>query len=172
MHVHRFAAAAVTLAIVGASQALAAPDCSLRTIPQPLPQRATALPPLSDELPAGNHQLGVSEDVFAYGSDEGQAVDRVLARLRDEACKPAPQPGGGPDAAGYVPRTKWDNTPYRFNAGGNGKKFSAAEFSAWMESKGIHVSKGAPQPVTPTSATQPATTQPDAAQPGTTQPNQ
>ena len=57
-----------------------------------------------------------------------------------------------PAAAGYGPRTKWSNPPYRFSAGGDGNKFTSAEFSAWMESKCIHVSKGAPQPM-PAAAT-------------------
>jgi hypothetical protein len=116
-------------------------DCSVHAVPQPLPLRPTALPPLSSELPGGGRQLGSPDGVLAYSSNEDQAVDRVLLRLRQEGCQNVSQ------ANGYVPRTKWDNTPYRFNAGGNGKKFSAAEFSAWMESKGIHVSKGKPQPM-------------------------
>lgn len=124
-----------------ASPALAAQDCSLRSVPQPLPLRPTALPPLSAELPGSGRQLGAPDGVLAYASNEAQAVDRVLLRLRFEGCQNVAQ------AAGYVPQTKWDNSPYRFNAGGDGKKFTAADFTAWMESKGIHVSKGPPQPM-------------------------
>jgi hypothetical protein len=153
-------AACMTLAALATSQALAAPDCSVKSVPQPLPVRPTALPPLSGELPGGSHQLGAPEGVLAYQSDELQAVDRVLMRLRDEGCRPAPRAASA--SAGYVPQTKWDNTPYRFNAGGDGKKFSAAEFTAWMEAKGIHVSKGAPQPVTPAA---PVATQPQSVDP-------
>jgi len=54
-------------------------------------------------------------------------------------------------AANYVPKTKYDNTPYRFNAG---KRFTAAEFDAWMKSRGIRVAKGAPAAGAP--ATTPA----------------
>lgn len=43
--------------------------------------------------------------------------------------------------AAYVPKTPYDNTPYRFNAG---KRFTAAEFDAWMKSRGIRVAKGKP----------------------------
>ncbi|HTA65584.1 MAG TPA: hypothetical protein VK753_08770 [Xanthomonadaceae bacterium] len=166
MRIRRFAS--IALACAAASQVFAAPDCSLKSVPQPLPLRATALPSLSDELPAGSHQLGVSDDVFAYNNDEGQAVDRVLSRLREEACRPSPPAGVG--ASGYVPRTKWDNTPYRFNAGGNGKKFTAADFDAWMKANGIHVSKGPPKPAPADSADQSAPALPAPAQPAPTQP--
>ena len=146
--------ACVLLAALATSQAMAAADCSIKSVPQPLPIRPTALPPLSGELPSASRQLGAPDGVLAYSSDEMQAVDRVLMRLHDEECRPAPAAASA--QPGYVPQTKWDNTPYRFNAGGNGKKFSAAEFSAWMEAKGIHVSKGAPQPM-PAAAAAPAT---------------
>ena len=131
------------LAALSASRTFAAPDCSSKYVPQPLPLRATALPPLSAELPASGRQLGSPDGVLAYSSNEAQSVDRVLARLRFEGC---PQASA---AAAYVPKTKWDNTPYRFNAGGNGKKFTADDFDAWMKANGIHVSKGAPQPAPP-----------------------
>lgn len=45
------------------------------------------------------------------------------------------------NAAAYVPKTPYDNTPYRFNAG---KRFTAAEFDAWMKARGIRVAKGKP----------------------------
>ena len=143
---------AATLAFTGilvAMPALGMQDCTARNVPQPLPVRPTAVPSLSLELPGSGRQLGAPEGVLAYTSSETLAVDQVLLRLRLEGCQNVSQ------AAGYVPRTKWDNSPYRFNAGGNGKKFSAAEFSAWMESKGIHVSKGAPQPMPATPVAEP-----------------
>ncbi len=146
-HVHTFAI--MLLAGMLAAPAYAGPDCSVKSVPQPLPLRPTALPALSSELPGSGRQLGSPEGVLAYTSNEEQAVDRVLLRLRLEGCQNVSQ------AAAYVPRTKWDNTPYRFNAGGDGKKFNAADFSAWMESKGIHVSKGKPQPMPADPAAQP-----------------
>ena len=136
------------LAILNATPAFAAQDCSLKSVPQPLPLRPTALPPLSAELPGSGRQLGSPDGVLAYASNEAQAVDRVLLRLRFEGCQNVAQ------AAGYVPQTKWDNTPYRFNAGGDGKPFKAADFDAWMQAHGIHISKGAPKP-TPVDAAQP-----------------
>jgi hypothetical protein len=121
-----------------AMPAHAVQDCSVKAVPQPLPLRPTALPSLSAELPGSGRQLGAPDGVLAYVNNEAQSVDRVLLRLRLEGCQNVSQ------AAGYVPRTKWDNAPYRFNAGGDGKKFTAADFTAWMESRGIHVAKGAP----------------------------
>jgi len=132
MRYELFAACAL-LACLLAAPAFAVQDCSVKSVPQPLPLRPTALPPLSAELPNSNRQLGAPDGVLDYASNEAQAVDRVLLRLRLEGCQNVSK------AAAYVPRTKWDNTPYRFSAGGNGKKFSAADFDAWMKANGIHV---------------------------------
>jgi hypothetical protein len=57
------------------------------------------------------------------------------------ANKPAAsaQPSGT-----YVPKTKDDNTPYRFDMNQNGKRMTAEEFDAWMKAKGIHVATGKP----------------------------
>lgn len=44
-------------------------------------------------------------------------------------------------AAGYQKKTEFDNTPYRFNAE---KGFTAAEFDAWMASRGIRIATGKP----------------------------
>jgi hypothetical protein len=135
--------AAIFISILAPFAAIAvqaAPDCSNRIAPQSLPLAPTALPALSPELSAIAHRPGSAAGVLAYSSDETQAVDRVLQRLRYEGCQNVSR------ASGYVPKTKWDNTPYRFNAGGNGKKFTAADFDAWMKANGIHIAKGAPQP--------------------------
>lgn len=61
------------------------------------------------------------------------------------AAEPAPKAEAKNEgAAGYQPKTKYDNTPYRFNMEQNGKKMSAEEFDAWMKARGIRVAKGAP----------------------------
>ncbi|MBS0456968.1 MAG: hypothetical protein JSS44_06520 [Proteobacteria bacterium] len=134
------------LALSASLPALAMPDCSLKSALPAAPMSAISLPPLSDDLPGAGHALGLPDDVLAYAGFQDQSVDRVLARIRAEACAPSPlaAPVAGTNANGYVPRTKWDNTPYRFSAGGNGKKFTAADFDAWMAAKGIHISKGPP----------------------------
>lgn len=134
----------VGLVIAGLPVAAMAADCSNHSLPQALPIPATMLPPLSRELPTIDRSLGMTQTLFTSSADDSRAVDVVLARLRAEACSQAAPAGS---AAAYVPRTKWDNTPYRFSAGGNGKKFTAADFDAWMKANGIHVAKGVPQPV-------------------------
>jgi hypothetical protein len=47
----------------------------------------------------------------------------------------------------YVPKTKDDNTPWRFDMNQNGKRMTAEQFDAWMKAKGIHVASGKPTAV-------------------------
>jgi hypothetical protein len=47
------------------------------------------------------------------------------------------------DPAAYKPRTQYDNTPWRFNMNQNGRNMTADEFSAWMQSRGVRVARGA-----------------------------
>ncbi len=47
-------------------------------------------------------------------------------------------------ASGYVPKTKFDNTPWRFDMNQNGKRMTAEEFDAWMKAKGIRIATGKP----------------------------
>ena len=63
------------------------------------------------------------------------SVQDLLARVR------APASGA---AAAYVPKTKDDNTPWRFDMSQNGKRMTSAEFDAWMKAKGIRVATGKP----------------------------
>jgi hypothetical protein len=44
----------------------------------------------------------------------------------------------------YVPKTKDDNTPWRFDMNQNGKRMTSEEFDAWMKAKGIRVATGKP----------------------------
>ena len=66
---------------------------------------------------------------------ERLSLSAVLLRRQLGACGPADE------FAGYVPKTEHDNTPWRFNAG-EGKRLSAAEFDAWMKSRGVRVARG------------------------------
>jgi hypothetical protein len=50
-------------------------------------------------------------------------------------------------SSGYVPKTKDDNTPWRFDMNQNGKRMTAEQFDAWMKAKGIHVATGKPTTV-------------------------
>lgn len=52
-------------------------------------------------------------------------------------------PVGSSDGT-YVPKTKDDNTPWRFDMNQNGKRMTSVEFDAWMKAKGIRVAKGRP----------------------------
>ena len=63
------------------------------------------------------------------------SADQALARLRGPATAPA---------GAYVPLTKDDNTPWRFDMSQNGKRMTSAEFDAWMKAKGIRVATGKP----------------------------
>ena len=69
-------------------------------------------------------------------------ADQAIARLRT----PAAAPGA------YVPLTKDDNTPWRFDMSQNGKRMTSVEFDAWMKAKGIRVATGKPAAAVPAEA--------------------
>jgi hypothetical protein len=81
-------------------------------------------------------------------------IDRIRASVT-VAPTAASAPGGA-----YVPQTKYDNTPWRFDMNQNGKRMTAEEFDAWMKAKGIHVATGkaAVAPAAPSAATAPVET--------------
>jgi len=179
-------ALAVILLFAGTAQAQVAANCAAVTGLAPaaagLP---TALAPVSMEMMAPRHQLGTPTGVLAQAFDESLAVDRVLYRNKLAACAtfasvtPATIPGALPagpasalpvvpgvpavtDPAAYVPRTEFDNAPWRFDMNQNGKRMTADEFTAWMEAKGVRVVKPRAPATTgpvaaPAAATLPAT---------------
>src|SRR4051812_41127460 len=132
-------------------------DCS-SNISQPL--RPTALPPIARELAFADNPLGAPTGVLSQTEDPSQSVDQILLRIRIDSCQstanltPATGTVNPDDPAAYKPRTAFDNTPWRFNMSQNGKNMTAAEFSAWMESKGVHVARGAAS--APAASTDPA----------------
>ncbi|WP_417475285.1 hypothetical protein [Luteimonas mephitis] len=136
----------------------AAVQCPSTTVPQAAPLRPTVIAPVSGELAASAYQLGTQSSVLSQAYDESQSVDQVLLRLRIEGCQnvakaiPAPSAIKADDPAAYKPKTEFDNTPWRFDMSQNGKRMTADEFSAWMESRGVRVAKGA----TPAAAAAPA----------------
>ena len=46
-------------------------------------------------------------------------------------------------AAGYVKKTEFDNTPYRFNMTQNGKRMTADDFDAWLKANGYSAGRRA-----------------------------
>ena len=46
------------------------------------------------------------------------------------------------DIGAYIPKTKDDNSPWRFDMSQNGKRMTSVEFDAWMKAKGIRVATG------------------------------
>ncbi len=114
---------------------------------QPLPVRTTPVPPLYSGMLGRPAALAAPRTLLADSRDESLALDVVLMRLRLEAC--AAQPTD--EFANYVPKTEFDNTPYRFNMD-KGKKFTAAEFDAWMKSRGVRVVQARPAATVPATA--------------------
>lgn len=114
-------------------------SCQSEVGVQALPVRTTPVPPLYSGMLGRPSALAAPHVLLAESRDESLALDVVLMRLRLEAC--AAQPVD--EFANYVPKTEFDNTPYRFNMD-KGKKFTAAEFDAWMKSRGVRVVKARP----------------------------
>lgn len=94
--------------------------------------------PLSASLYAAAPEMLVLDN-HSYCVSARQVIDTALAKA---AVVSAPSTIG---AAGYVPKTKDDNTPWRFDMNQNGKRMTAEEFDAWMKAKGIHVATGKAQ---------------------------
>lgn len=135
-------------------------DCS-SNVAQPL--RSATLAPIASELALADSPLGSPTGVLSQSGDLSQSVDQVLLRIRIDSCQnmaniaPATGVVNPDDPAAYKPRTQFDNTPWRFNMSQNGKNMTADEFSAWMQSKGVHVARGAaPAPVVQPAAPQAA----------------
>ena len=120
-------------------------------VPLVMPLNAAALAPVSAELVSITEQMAISGGVLTRANDPSQSVEQVLLRMQVESCRnvarSAPAlPGVDPnDPATYKPRTEFDNAPWRFDMTQNGKRMTADEFSAWMESRGIRVSQGVPR---------------------------
>ncbi len=142
----------------------AAVQCPSTSVPQAAPVRPTIIAPVSSELAASAYQLGTQVSVLSQAYDESQSADQVLLRLRIEGCQnvakamPAPSAIKADDPAAYKPKTEFDNTPWRFDMSQNGKRMTADEFSAWMQSRGVRVAKGAAPVASPASAAPGATT--------------
>ena len=135
---------ALSLSLLSLSQWAHAVACDANAT-QPLPVRSTPVPPLAAGLAGSPIAFASPHALLAESRDESLALDLVLRRLQLEAC-------AKDEFANYKPRTKFDNAPWRFQAK-PGQKFTAAEFDAWMKSRGVRVAKGNTPPATvPTAA--------------------
>jgi hypothetical protein len=107
---------------------VAAIDCSAPVTTAPTAGPTAPAPGLDGNIASGS----TSDPAFGESASE-LAVDAVLARRHDEQC-------GEPvvSAEGYQKQTEFDNTPYRYNMK-PGQKMSAADFDAWMKSRGIRI---------------------------------
>jgi hypothetical protein len=152
------------LVVMAPGFAHAAVQCPSTSVPQAAPLRPTIIAPVSSELAASAYQLGTQVSVLSQAYDESQSADQVLLRLRIEGCQnvakamPAPSAIKADDPAAYKPKTEFDNTPWRFDMSQNGKRMTADEFSAWMQSRGVRVAKGAAPVAVPAAAVPGATT--------------
>lgn len=130
------------------------------------PSIATALTALlmgapclaADCFVPGSAQVGsglslVAPEMFRPATPDPYCVkvQDLLAHARAQAA-PAAASGA---AAPYVPLTKDDNTPWRFDMSQNGKRMTSAEFDAWMKAKGIRVATGKPGTVASPAAAAP-----------------
>lgn len=90
-----------------------------------------------------------------FGTDLFVAAPEMLQPVASSGCLSASQviaalvpakavavPASVSAADGYVPKTKYDNTPWRFDMNQNGKRMTAEQFDAWMKAKGIRVATG------------------------------
>ena len=98
-------------------------------------------------------QVAASDCLVPAGAKSAEGMSTVapemaVAPVNDLFCVPADQAIARlrtPAASGaYVPLTKDDNTPWRFDMSQNGKRMTAVEFDAWMKAKGIRVATGKP----------------------------
>ncbi len=108
----------LTLALVVAASPALASDCLAPALLQPETGMSTVAPEMI-RVPIIDPSCIAAADALA------------LLRLPAAAA-----PGV------YVPLTKDDNTPWRFDMRQNGRQMTAAEFEAWMKAKGIHVATG------------------------------
>ena len=148
---------AVLLAAMVVAGEAAAISCNIE-VGQPLPVRTTPVPPLYSGMLGRPAALAAPRALLTESRDESLALDVVLMRLRLEACAAQPKD----EFANYVPKTQYDNTPYRFNMD-KGKKFTAAEFDAWMKSRGVRVVQARPAATGATPAASPQSTVPQTA---------
>src|SRR5690606_11681709 len=126
------------------------------------PLHGGPIAPVAAELADAGNPLGIPGSVLAQAFDASQALDQVLLRIRIEACRdvaiavPAPWVLAPASPAAYNPRPEFDHRPWRFNLSQGGKNMTADEFSAWMQSRGVRVARGAAPAPAPVETAEPA----------------
>ncbi|WP_243720350.1 hypothetical protein [Luteimonas aestuarii] len=135
------------LALFAALPAFAStPQCQGIPAAQAQVAGATVLSPVAVEFVAANPQLGSQRGVLAPAFDDRQSLENVLLRIRAEGCRAAAMqaaPVVHAAAEGYVKKTEFDNTPYRFNMTQNGKRMTADDFDAWLQANGYSAGRRA-----------------------------
>jgi hypothetical protein len=117
----------IGLLVSTAPVAALAGDCAAGQAPALQSAEWVAPAPGLDSV-AGNGVAGLG---LAEPAAELSAA-AVLQRIRERDCLQVASP-----AEGYQKRTEFDNTPYRYNM--QPGKVNAAEFAAWMASRGIRI---------------------------------
>ena len=117
----------------------------LGMIASPFSQAASCMAPLGNVVPAIFTSVAAPEMFAALAPEQACLTAQQLVDLSPTAAPAAVVNGD------YVPKTKFDNTPWRFDMNQNGKRMTAEQFDAWMKAKGIHVATGRPTTTTPDS---------------------
>lgn len=134
-----------TIKLLGATLAFVALPASAQTC------NGAAPPDLSGISVAAPEMLQAPATAVECALTAQFVIDRARRQAAMPASTPA-QPSAGVDPNTYVPKTQFDNTPWRFDMNQNGKRMTAEEFDAWMKAKGIRVAKGKPAEPAPAAA--------------------
>ena len=113
----------LALLALSCSSACLATDCFVPVAAQPT---------ISMNVVAPEMMQSVGRDPFCLGAAEAIARIRGIVPIQANGT------------AAYVPMTKDDNSPWRFDMSQNGKQMTSVEFDAWMKAKGIRVATGKP----------------------------
>ncbi len=138
-----------TLQILAATSAFVATGCFAAGICRP----AVASPVVTMNVAAPEMRW------VEAATDTCLSAQELVDRARAEAARVLPTAAGTASSGAYKPKTKDDNSPWRFDMNQNGKRMTADEFAAWMKAKGINVATGKPggtaAAVAPTAAAAP-----------------
>jgi len=141
----KFVIVLLSLMLATTTQARVPCETKLPTLPPPHP---AALAPLAEGFAAIPPKTWPQASGLS-GVDLTYSVQRVLHRRQLARCREAIAVALTPVAApvpaddGYVKKTEFDNTPYRFNMTQGGRRMSADDFDAWLKDNGHSVGRRA-----------------------------